>query len=142
MIKSIENTKKSTLPERSYTFSGSTNYKKPAVFGTDSDPRAFSFDGEFIVSNRGCFECVEMLKLPKEFLYDFLTASQEGRIKPKKFSQIDIDVCILGHTNEPEYHRLLDDKLMEAIESRTLKINVPYNTRISDEMRIYERDIE
>jgi serine protein kinase len=81
-----------------------------------------------------------MLKLPKEFLYDFLTASQEGRIKPKKFSQIDIDVCILGHTNEPEYHRLLDDKLMEAIESRTLKIDVPYNTKISDEMRIYERD--
>jgi len=119
---------------------GDVNYRKIAVYGSDSDPRAFNFDGEFIVSNRGCFECVEMLKLPKEFLYDFLTASQEGRIKPKKFSQIDIDVCILGHTNEPEYHRLLDDRLMEAIESRTLKIDVPYNTKISDEMRIYERD--
>lgn len=119
---------------------GDVNYRKIAVYGSDSDPRAFNFDGEFIVSNRGCFECVEMLKLPKEFLYDFLTASQEGRIKPKKFSQIDIDVCILGHTNEPEYHRLLDDKLMEAIESRTLKIDVPYNTKVSDEVRIYERD--
>lgn len=119
---------------------GDINYRKIAVYGSDSDPRAFNFDGEFIVANRGCFECVEMLKLQKEFLYDFLTASQEGRIKPKKFSQIDIDVCILGHTNEPEYQRLLDDKLMEAIVDRMVRIDVPYNTRMSDEIKIYERD--
>jgi serine protein kinase len=121
---------------------GDLNYRKIAVYGSDSDPRAFSFDGEFIVANRGCFECVEMLKLQKEFLYDFLTASQEGRIKPKKFAQVDIDVCILGHTNEPEYRRLLDDKLMEAIVDRMVRIDVPYNTKVSDELKIYERDFE
>ncbi len=121
---------------------GDINYRKIATYGADSDPRAFNFDGEFIVANRGIFECVEMLKLQKEFLYDFLTASQEGRIKPKKFSQIDIDVCILGHTNEPEYRRLIDDKLMEAIVDRMVRIDIPYNTRISDELKIYERDFE
>ena len=33
--------------------SGDINYRKIAVFGSDSDPRAFNFDGEFNVANRG-----------------------------------------------------------------------------------------
>ena len=37
------------------------------------------------------------------FLYDLLGASQEHKIKPKKFPQTDIDEVICGHTNEPEY---------------------------------------
>ena len=47
-----------------------------------------------------------MLKLDVAFLYDLLGASQEQSIKPKKFSQTDIDEVILGHTNEPEFKKL------------------------------------
>jgi serine protein kinase len=35
-----------------------------------------------------------------------LGASQEHKIKPKKFPQTDIDEVIIGHTNEPEYRKL------------------------------------
>ncbi|MCK5942695.1 MAG: serine protein kinase, partial [Planctomycetes bacterium] len=82
---------------------GDINYRRIAELGTDSDPRAFNFDGEFCVANRGVIEFIEVLKLDVAFLYDLLTASQEHKIKPKKFAQTDIDEVIIGHTNEPEY---------------------------------------
>jgi len=119
---------------------GDINYRKIAIYGSDSDPRAFNFDGEFNIANRGIVEFVEVLKLDVAFLYDLLGASQEHRIKPKKFAQTDIDEVIIGHTNEAEYKRLLNNEFMEALRDRTIKIDIPYITRLSDEIRIYEKD--
>jgi serine protein kinase len=119
---------------------GDINYRKIAEFGSDSDPRAFNFDGELNISNRGLVEFIEILKLDVAFLYDLLTASQEHKIKPKKFAHTDIDEVILGHTNEAEYRRLLNNEYMEALRDRTIKIDIPYVTRYSDEVKIYERD--
>ncbi len=119
---------------------GDINYRKIAEYGSDSDPRAFNFDGEFNIANRGIVEFVEMLKLDVAFLYDLLGASQEHRIKPKKFAQTDIDEVIIGHTNEAEYRKLLSNEFMEALRDRTIKIDVPYITKLSEEVRIYEKD--
>jgi len=116
------------------------NYRKIAEFGSDSDPRAFNFDGEFNVANRGIIEFIEVLKLDVAFLYDLLGASQEHKVKPKKFAQTDIDEVIIGHTNEPEYRRLQNNEFMEALRDRTVKIDIPYVTKLSDEMQIYEKD--
>lgn len=119
---------------------GDINYRKIAEYGSDSDPRAFNFDGELNIANRGLVEFIEVLKLDVAFLYDLLGASQEHKIKPKKFAQTDIDEVILGHTNEPEYRRLQNNEFMEALRDRTVKIDVPYVTRLSDEIKIYEKD--
>ena len=119
---------------------GDINYRKIAMFGSDSDPRAFNFDGEFNVANRGLIEFVEVLKLDVAFLYDLLGASQEHVIKPKKFPQTHIDEVIIGHTNEPEFRRLQNNELMEAFRDRTIRIDVPYNTILDHEVRIYEKD--
>ena len=119
---------------------GDINYRKIAEYGTDSDPRAFNFDGELNVANRGLIEFIEVLKLDVAFLYDLLGASQEHVIKPKKFAQTDIDEVIIGHTNEPEYKKLQSNELMEAFRDRTMKIDVPYNIRLEDEVKIYEKD--
>lgn len=119
---------------------GDINYRKIAEYGSDSDPRAFNFDGEFNVANRGIIEFVEVLKLDVAFLYDLLGASQEHRIKPKKFAQTHIDEVIIGHTNEPEYRRLQDNEFMEALRDRTVKIDIPYITRWTDEINIYKKD--
>lgn len=119
---------------------GDINYRKIAEFGSDSDPRAFNFDGELNIANRGIVEFIEVLKLDVAFLYDLLGASQEHKIKPKKFAQTDIDEVILGHTNEPEYRRLQNNEFMEALRDRTVKIDIPYVTRLKDEVRIYEKD--
>ena len=119
---------------------GDINYRKIAEYGSDSDPRAFNFDGEFNIANRGIIEFVEVLKLDVAFLYDLLGASQEHKVKPKKFAQTDIDEVILGHTNEPEYRRLQNNEFMEALRDRTVKIDIPYVTKLSNEIRIYEKD--
>jgi serine protein kinase len=74
------------------------------------------------------------------FLYDLLGASQEHKIKSKKFAQTDIDEVIIGHTNEPEYRRLENNEFMEALKDRTVRIDVPYITKLKDEIKIYQRD--
>ncbi|HRG96581.1 MAG TPA: serine protein kinase [Polyangiaceae bacterium] len=119
---------------------GDINYRKIAEYGSDSDPRAFNFDGEFNIANRGIVEFIEVLKLDVAFLYDLLGASQERKIKPKKFAQTDIDEVIIGHTNEAEYKKLLNNEFMEALRDRTIKIDIPYITKLTEEMKIYEKD--
>ena len=106
---------------------GDINYRKIAIYGSDSDPRAFNFDGELEhrqPRHRGIHRsaqtgCGVFVRL--------LGASQEHAIKPKKFAQTNIDEVIIGHTNEPEYRKLQNNELMEAFRDRTLKIDVPYN---------------
>ncbi|MBX3364785.1 MAG: hypothetical protein KF866_08480 [Phycisphaeraceae bacterium] len=119
---------------------GDINYRKIAQYGSDSDPRAFNFDGELNIANRGICEFIEVLKLDVAFLYDLLGASQEHTIKPKKFAQTYIDEVIVGHTNEPEYKRLQNNEMMEAFRDRTIKIDIPYNIRLDDEIKIYQKD--
>src|SRR5438045_1274078 len=119
---------------------GDINYRKIAEYGSDSDPRAFNFDGELNIANRGIVEFIEVLKLDVAFLYDLLGASQEHRIKPKKFAQTYIDEVIIGHTNEPEYRKLQDNEFMEALRDRTVKIDIPYITKLKDEVNIYKKD--
>ena len=119
---------------------GDMNFAKIGHFGSDSDPRAFNFDGEFEVANRGMCEFIEMLKLANEFLYDLLGVSQEHQIKPKKFSQIVVDELIIAHTNNPEYEKLKNNQYMEALRDRTIKVDVPYLLRWSDEVQVLEQD--
>ncbi len=119
---------------------GDINYRKIAEYGSDSDPRAFNFDGEFNIANRGMIEFIEVLKLDVAFLYELLGASQEHQIKPKKFPQTYIDEVIIGHTNEPEYRRLQNNEYMEALRDRTVKVDIPYITKLKEEIRIYKKD--
>lgn len=117
---------------------GDMDFSKIGKFGSDSDPRAFNFDGEFQVGNRGVVEMIEMLKLDNAFLYDLLGASQEHQIKPKKFSQVVVDEFIIAHTNNPEFEKLKNNQFMEALRDRTVKVDVPYLTRWTDELKVYE----
>ena len=118
---------------------GGMNWRLVQVYGSDSDPRAFNYDGELCIANRGIFDGEELLKLQEEFLYDFLHATQEHVIKPKKNPRIDIDTVILGRTNNPEYERVKSNEKMEAFNDRTRKVDVPYVLRKSDEIKIYEK---
>lgn len=116
---------------------GDMDFQKISHFGSDSDARAFNFDGEFEVGNRGVVEMIEMLKLDNAFLYDLLGAAQEHCIKPKKFSQVVVDEVIIAHTNNPEFEKLKNNQFMEALRDRTVKVDVPYLTRWSDEINVY-----
>jgi serine protein kinase len=107
--------------------------------GSESDPRGYRFDGELNISNRGMMEFVEMLKVDERFLYVLLTLSQEQNIKTGRFSMIYADEVVVSHTNEHEYRAFVGNKKSEALQDRIILVKVPYNLRVSDEVRIYEK---
>ncbi|MDT5261313.1 MAG: serine protein kinase, partial [Acidobacteriota bacterium] len=82
---------------------GSIDLSTIGEVGVESDPRAYRFDGELNISNRGLMEFVEMLKVDEKFLYSLLTLSQEQNIKTGRFAMIYADEVIMSHTNENEY---------------------------------------
>jgi len=107
--------------------------------GVESDPRAYRFDGELNIANRGIMEFVEMLKTDEKFLYVLLTLSQEQNIKTGRFSMIYADEVVVSHTNEHEYQAFVGNKKSEALQDRIILVKVPYNLRASDEVKIYEK---
>ena len=117
---------------------GDVNYSKIAIYG-ESDPRVFDYSGAFCNANRGLFSGEELLKLQREFLYDFLHASQEQTIKPKNNPRIDIDQVIVGRTNMPEYREKKGDEKMEAFNDRTKRIDFPYVLEYEQEAEIYRK---
>jgi serine protein kinase len=107
--------------------------------GVESDPRAYRFDGELNVANRGIVEFIEILKSDERFLYVLLTLSQEQNIKTGRFSMIYADEVVVSHTNESEYTQFVGNRKSEALQDRIILVKVPYNLRVSDEVRIYEK---
>ncbi|AEJ39310.1 putative serine protein kinase, PrkA [Sulfobacillus acidophilus TPY] len=118
---------------------GSVDFQAIAQFGSESDPRAFRFDGELNIANRGLMEFQEMLKLDEKFLYHLLSLSQEGNFKTGRYELISADEVIIGHTNEHEYRAFLQNPRNEALASRLFVVPVPYNLDHAAEVKIYEK---
>jgi len=118
---------------------GSIDLSTIGEVGVESDPRAYRFDGELNIANRGVMEFIEMLKCDEKFLYSLLTLSQEQNIKTGRFAMIYADEVILSHTNENEYSSFVANKKSEALQDRIIVIKVPYNLKITQEERIYDK---
>jgi len=118
---------------------GGIDFSTIAEVGVESDPRAYRFDGELNIANRGVMEFVEMLKTDEKFLYVLLTLSQEQNIKTGRFAMIYADEVVVSHTNEHEYSAFVGNKRSEALQDRIILVKVPYNMRVSDEVCIYEK---
>lgn len=118
---------------------GSMDLSTIGEYGVESDPRAYKFDGELNVANRGMMEFVEILKSDEKFLYNLLSLSQEQSIKTGRFAMIYADEVIVAHTNENEFNAFIGNKRNEALMDRMIVIRVPYNLKVSDEVRIYEK---
>lgn len=111
-------------------------------FGGESDPRVYRFDGELNVASRGLIEFIEMLKAEPRFLYELNTVAGEQRIKVPQFALIYVDLVIVSHTNEYEFSRYFSDPANEAMVDRIFVVKVPYNLRVLDEVRIYQKLID
>src|SRR6266403_2306515 len=102
---------------------GSIDLSTIGDVGVESDPRAYRFDGELNIANRGLMEFVEMLKVDEKFLYSLLTLSQEQSIKTGRFAMIYADEVILSHSNENEYIAFAGNRQSEALRSVHLAPN-------------------
>jgi len=106
---------------------------------SETDPRAFKFNGELQIANRGIIDFIELLKTDTKLLYVLITAAQEQMIKSPGFPQMYIDTLLLAHTNETEYNAFKADKKSEAIHDRMYPIMVPWNLKVDNEIRIYKK---
>ena len=118
---------------------GSVNIQALTEYGLESDPRAYNFDGELNIANRGVIEFIEMLKAEKRFLYELNTVAGEQTIKASRFALIYADLVVLAHTNEYEYNSYFRNKENEAMIDRIFVVRVPYNLRLTEEIKIYEK---
>ncbi len=118
---------------------GSIDLSTIGEYGAESDPRAYRFDGELNVANRGLMEFIEMLKADERFLYVLLTLSQEKNIKTGRFPLIYADEVVVAHTNETEFNAFMADKKSEALQDRMIVVRMPYNLRVSAEEKIYAK---
>ncbi|GAB6934571.1 serine/threonine protein kinase PrkA [Calditerricola yamamurae] len=118
---------------------GSIDFSTIMEYGSESDPRAYRFDGELNKANRGMMEFQEMLKCDEKFLWNLLSLTQEGNFKAGRFALISADELIVAHTNEAEYKAFIANKKNEALQSRIVVMPIPYNLRVSDEEKIYEK---
>lgn len=121
---------------------GSIDFSTIAEYGSESDPRAYRFDGELNRANRGLMEFQEMLKCDEKFLWNLLSLTQEGNFKAGRFALISADELIVAHTNESEYKSFISNKKNEALQSRMIIMPVPYNLKVSDEEKIYGKLIK
>ncbi|WP_199615649.1 PrkA family serine protein kinase [Paenibacillus alkalitolerans] len=118
---------------------GSIDFSTITEYGSESDPRAYRFDGELNKANRGIMEFQEMLKCDEKFLWNLLSLTQEGNFKAGRFALISADELIVAHTNEAEYKSFIANKKNEALQSRMIVMPIPYNLRMSDEEKIYAK---
>ena len=94
---------------------------------SEGDPRVLELNGAFNVGNRGMVEFIEVFKNETEYLHAMITATQEKFVPaPGRHGTIYVDSVIVAHSNE-------------AILDRIVVVKVPYNLRLSEEVKIYQK---
>ncbi len=107
---------------------------------SEGDPRVLELNGAFNVGNRGMVEFIEVFKNETEYLHTMITATQEKFVPaPGRHGMIHVDTCIVAHSNEAEWQKFKADHTNEAILDRIVVVKVPYNLRLSEEVKIYEK---
>ncbi|HLF23847.1 MAG TPA: hypothetical protein VI565_07975, partial [Burkholderiales bacterium] len=118
---------------------GSVDISKLDTF-SEGDARALDLNGAFNVGNRGITEFIEVFKNEPEYLHTMITATQEKFIPaPGRHGTVYVDTCIVAHSNEAEWQRFRGDPTNEAILDRIVVVKVPYNLRLSEEIKIYQK---
>ena len=101
--------------------------------------RAFRLDGELNVANRGMVELVEMFKADSHLLTTLLSLAQEQIIKMDKFGSVYADEVIVGHSNQGDFDEFARDKSSEALKDRIIAVQIPYNLKVTEEVKIYRK---
>src|SRR5215472_15954875 len=109
---------------------------------SEGDPRVLELNGALNVGNRGLVEFIEVFKNETEYLHAMITATQEKVMPaPGRHGMVYVDTCIVAHSNEAEWQKFKADHTNEAILDRIVVVKVPYNLRLSEEVKIYQKII-
>src|SRR5712691_2121567 len=120
---------------------GSEDISKLDLY-SEGDPRVLELNGAFNVGHRGMVEFIEVFKNEIEYLHCMITATQEKVVPaPGRHGLVYVDTVIVAHSNEAEWQKFKADHTNEAILDRIVVVRVPYNLRLSEEVKIYQKII-
>src|SRR2546428_3427381 len=120
---------------------GSEDISRLALY-PEGDPRVLDLNGALNVGNRGMCEFIEVFKNETEYLHAMITATQEKVIPaPGRHGMVYVDTVIVAHSNEAEWQKFKADHTNEAILDPIVVVKVPYNLRLSEEVKIYQKII-
>src|SRR6059058_4576201 len=120
---------------------GSEDISKLDMY-SEGDPRVLDLNGALNVGNRGMCEFIEVFKNETEYLHAMITATQEKVIPaPGRHGMVYVDTVIVAHSNEAEWQKFKADHTNDAILDRIVVVRVPYNLRLSEEVKIYQKII-
>ena len=118
---------------------GSFDTKKGEGDRLEVAGKAYRMDGEFNVANRGMVEFGEIFKANRHFLTTLLGLAQEQLIKMERFGSVYADEVIVAHSNEGDFETFMAEAHSEALKDRIIAIQIPYNIRVRDEIKIYQK---
>ncbi|MDP2668525.1 MAG: serine protein kinase [bacterium] len=120
---------------------GSEDISKLDIY-SEGDPRVLELNGALNIGNRGVVEFIEVFKNEIEYLHAMITATQEKVVPaPGRHGLVYVDTVIVAHSNEAEWQKFKGDHTNEAILDRIVVVRVPYNLRLSEEIKIYQKII-
>lgn len=120
---------------------GSEDISKLDLY-SEGDPRVLELNGALNVGNRGIVEFIEVFKNEIEYLHAMITATQEKTVPaPGRHGLVYVDTVIVAHSNEAEWQKFKGDHTNEALLDRLVVVKVPYNLRLSEEVKIYQKII-
>src|SRR6201988_1548318 len=120
---------------------GSEDISKLDLY-SEGDPRVLELNGALNVGNRGVVEFIEVFKNEIEYLHCMITATQEKVVPaPGRHGLVYVDTVIVAHSNEAEWQKFKGDHTNEAILDRIVGVRVPYNLRLSAEVKVYQKII-
>ena len=118
---------------------GSIDIDKLTEDRVEGAGKAFRLDGELEAANRGIMEFIQIFRSDDTFLTVILGVTQEQVIKLGSFGSVYADETIIAHSNEAEYNTFVENQQTEALMDRLILMKVPYNLRVSEEMKIYRK---
>src|SRR3989475_4591089 len=120
---------------------GSEDISKLDLY-SEGDPRVLDLNGALNVGNRGMCEFIEVFKNETEYLHAMITATPEKVVPaPGRHGMVYVDTVIVAHSNEAEWQKFKADHTNEAILDRIVVVKVPYNLRLSEEVKSYQKII-
>ena len=118
---------------------GSVDLARLADDRVEGAGKGLRLDGELQAANRGIMEFIEIFKSDERFLAVMLGVTQEQVIKLGSFGSVYADEAIIAHSNEEEYNAFVNNKETAALLDRLILVKIPYNLRVNDEVKIYEK---
>ena len=110
------------------------------------DPDAFALNGELEKGNRGIVEAREIFKvgMDERILWVFINVAdtKEIKVQGSNLPHISVDTVTIGHCNLRGFEEFANERGQEALHSRFYIIKFPYNLRVRDQVRVYEKLVQ